>query len=172
MCNIREIYYDDALYLFLSLQNPLVRKYSRLKPDTIEEMIEMIEMLQQARDVIARVIVDDEDTAIGLIALWDYNGKEGYLATWLMQSCWGKGYNQQAKSLFLSEIFALGVENVFILIRDNNHRSLAAIQKLPYVTGITAQQELLLRRRNPNIQSDHIIFQIPQYRFLATELVS
>jgi RimJ/RimL family protein N-acetyltransferase len=167
MAGIRKIEPNDADVLFPLLANPKVIRFSRIKPNTIEELSLSLKALlneENEQQVIPRVIVDIENNPIGMIILWDYCPfrKEGFLATWLGEDYWGMGYNEIAKSLFFDELFALHyLENIFLLIRNHNHRSLAAAQKFPYITVPEMDKTIELKEfYGSKIQEDHIILVI------------
>lgn len=167
-CQIRKASLSDIPILFQYLQNPAIRVFSRMKPDSMNELASSIESLNQEKEAIGRVIVDENDYPIGFICLWDCDEMkgEGYLATWIGEEHWGQGYNEEAKKLFLQEIFSLrSIQRVFILIRTYNARSLRAIRKLPYVSTFSMEEEYYLRLKNPKISVDHCILQITQQSF-------
>src|SRR5699024_1203813 len=79
-------------------------------------------------------ILDEFEQAIGTINLYDVENKSGFLATWIGQPYFGKGYNKVAKEAFLEELFFnLNIGTVFMKVRKVNARSLHAASKLPYV---------------------------------------
>lgn len=167
MAGIRKVEMKDAYTLFKYLSNPRVARFSRLKPSSIDEMMSMIEYLieeENEQRIIPRVVVDIYDEAVGMIVLWDYCPfrREGFLATWLGEEHWGKGYNQVAKSLFFDELFTLHyLDNIYLLIRAHNERSLAASHKLPYMTIPTIEEEMSLRNfYSEKIASDHVVLAI------------
>lgn len=167
MAGIRKIEVRDAQRLYEHLSNPRVARFSRLKPSSIEEMISMVEYLIEEENehrIIPRVIVDIHDEVVGMIILWDYCPfrREGFLATWLGEEHWGKGYNQVAKSLFFDELFTLHyLNNIYLLIRAYNERSLAASRKFPYISIPTIDEELELRSfYKEKIANDHVILLI------------
>lgn len=167
MAGIRSVEVSDAAQLYLYLSNPRVARFSRLKPSSQDEMISMIEFLideESQQRVIPRVIVDIENNPVGMIVLWDYCPfrREGFLATWLGEEHWGKGYNQIAKSLFFSELFSSHyLNNIYTLIRAYNERSLAAIRKFSYVSVPSIEDELELREfYGEKIAMDHVVFVI------------
>lgn len=56
----------------------------------------------------------------------------GFLGTWIGKPYHGKGYNRPAKDAFFKELFnELGIETVFMRIREENIRSIKAAEKLP-----------------------------------------
>lgn len=167
MANVRRVEMKDAHKLYEYLSNPKVSKFSRLKPNSIEEMEDMITYLieeENEQRVIPRVVVDIYDEAVGMIILWDYCPfrREGFLATWLGEEHWGKGYNQIAKSLFFDELFTLHYLNhIYLLIRAYNERSLAASRKLSYITIPSIEDETELRSfYGSRISNDHVVLVI------------
>ena len=85
-------------------------------------------------ELISRTILGEVEQPIGTINLYDIENKSGFLATWIGQPYFGKGYNKIAKQLFFEELFFnLDIETVFMKVRKTNTRSLKAVAKLPYV---------------------------------------
>lgn len=86
--------------------------------------------------LITRTIVGEFEQPIGTINLYDIQNKSGFLATWVGQPYFGKGYNRLAKQLFFEELFfTLDIETVFMKIRKTNTRSQKAIAKFSYITN-------------------------------------
>lgn len=158
---LRAVTKEDASVLYEYLLNPNVRMFSRLRPENAKEMEEIIAFVQHQSDSIVRVIANEWNEPIGLIALWEYClfQKYGFLATWIAEEHWGKGYNQMAKELFFSEMFIEhGLENIFIIIRNYNKRSLKAIQKIPSISLASKDEEKLLRSLHKSIEKDHFLY--------------
>lgn len=173
MTYIRHIELKDAHVLFYHLSNPHVLRYSRLKPNSVEEMEEAIMYLKREEEekrLISRVIVNEHEHVVGMITLWDYCPfrREGFLSTLLGELYWGKGYNQIAKNLFLDEVFSLPhLEKIYLLVRNYNSRSIAACQKIDYIDKLNLEEEIELREFYGNkISKDHIVFYIDKYKYI------
>lgn len=123
--------------LFELSSHPQVYPYIRHKADTSDEFYFLTKQIIEAEhngELISRTIVDEFECPIGTINLYDIQENCGFLATWVGQPYFGKGYNKLAKQLFLEELFfTLNIETVFMKVRKNNARSLHAIAKLAYV---------------------------------------
>jgi RimJ/RimL family protein N-acetyltransferase len=179
MVTLRNVEITDATVLYYHLSNPRVLRYSRLKPNSEQEMEEYIRFLiksEEEQKLIARVIANDFNSPIGMIILWDYCPfrREGFLATWLGEEHWGKGYNQIAKELFLNELFYVSYLNkVYLLIRSNNERSIAASKKLNYVYEVGFEEDIELRDfYKDKIKEEHIVFCIYKDLYINKELSS
>ncbi|KAA6447814.1 GNAT family N-acetyltransferase [Bacillus swezeyi] len=135
----------DCSALFELMTHPEVFPFVRNKAETIEEYMfhvkNMIEEEEQGK-LISRTILDEWENPIGCISLYDIEGNEGFLGTWLGRTFHGKGYNQRAKNAFFCELFyEKNIETVLMKIRKTNTRSLKAAKKLPY--AIQADPERL-----------------------------
>lgn len=167
MTMVRKLEINDATQLYKYLSNPSVVRFSRLKPNSLDEMISMISFLideEEEKRLISRVITDIHNNPVGMITLWDYCPfrREGFLATWLGEEHWGKGYNQIAKNLFFDELFNLHyLDRIYLLIRNYNERSLAASSKFSYINQLNFIEELELREFYKNkIEDTHVILSI------------
>src|SRR5699024_10936996 len=129
-------YLTDTPILFELLSHPRVYPYVREKASSMDEYYFLTKKTIEAEEqgmLISRTITDEYCNPIGTINLYDIKNNCGFLATWIGQPYFGKGYNQVAKEHFLDELFfAQGIEAVFMKIRKVNERSLGAVQKLPY----------------------------------------
>lgn len=125
--------------------------------------------------LIARVIVNEFDSPVGMIILWDYCPfrREGFLATWIGEENWGKGYNQIAKQLFLDEVFYTSyLDKIYLLIRNYNERSIGACRKLEYSEELNFVECLELREiYQDKISEDHLIFCIHRDLYVNKELL-
>lgn len=169
-CNIRHPELRDAKVLFEYLLNEKVRKYSRIKPDSFNDMQLAIHYLKETEGdtTISRVITNKGNEPLGMIILWGYNKfkREGFLATWLAEKHWGQGYNDCAKMKFLTELFCVfHIKSVYVAIREYNHRSIAAILKQPYVLKAHPKIEHQMRVEQ-QIEDTHILFEITNDIFL------
>lgn len=124
--------------LFELLIHPDVYPYVREKAKTSDEFYFLTKQAMEAEEhgqQISRTILDEYYHPIGTINLFDINHNCGFLATWIGQPYFGKGYNKVAKELFLDELFLeLGIDAVFMKVRRTNIRSLKAVLKLPYAS--------------------------------------
>lgn len=129
--------------LFELSSHPDVRPYIRHKAETCDEFYFLTKQTIEAEcngELISRTILDEYEQPIGTINLYDINENSGFLATWVGQPFFGKGYNKIAKQQFLDELFfSLDIETVFMKVRKSNLRSLKAVSKMDYV----AQANLL-----------------------------
>ena len=135
MLKHRDLQETTELYNLLS--HPTVFPYVRHKATSPEEYLFMTKQLieeEQSGKVISRTITDDWGQPIGTISIFDVQDGAGFLGTWIGKPFQGKGYNQKAKYLFLSELFYnYNFNTIFLRIRKENERSKAAAPKLPYV---------------------------------------
>jgi RimJ/RimL family protein N-acetyltransferase len=170
--DVRPLELSDAPILFKYISNPKIMQFSRIKPNCVGEMMKSIHDLivdEHNGKVIARAIVNQFNYPIGMIILWDVDNGEGFLATWLGEDYWGKGYNEPAKELFLDEIFNdCNIENVYVMIRNHNGRSLKALSKLDYVSDVDFRENVRLRATNSRIEDNHVLYVIRKDSFNIT----
>ncbi|QTM98374.1 GNAT family N-acetyltransferase [Sediminibacillus dalangtanensis] len=123
--------------LFELMSHPKVFPYVRHKAFSMDEFYFLTKQTieqEEAGMLLSRTILDEYQQPIGTINLFDMSDNKGFLATWIGQPFFGKGYNRIAKEQFLEEVFTLhGMEAVFIKIRQTNERSMRAALKLPYL---------------------------------------
>lgn len=135
MLKKRDLHEVPALFELSS--HPEVYPYIRHKAETCDEFYFLTKQLIAAEnngELISRTILDEFEQPIGTINLYDIKNRCGFLATWVGQPYFGKGYNKVAKQLFLDELFfTLEMETVFMKVRKYNERSIRAATKLPYV---------------------------------------
>ncbi|BDH61579.1 alanine acetyltransferase [Lysinibacillus sp. PLM2] len=135
MLKHRELSETNELYQLMS--HPSVFPYVRQKATSAEEYMFMTKQLieeEQLGKTISRTITDDWGQPIGTISLFDIQDGAGFLGTWIGAPYQGKGYNQLAKKLFLTELFfEHQIHTVFLRIRKENEKSKRASMKLPYV---------------------------------------
>src|SRR5699024_81414 len=114
-----------------------VYPYIRQKVRTVDEYYLLTKQTIEAEhdgELISRTILDEYEQPIGTINLYDIYDKSGFLATWVGQPHFGKGYNQLAKQEFLDELFfSLPIDTVFMKVRKTNLRSLKAVSKMAYI---------------------------------------
>ena len=122
--------------LFELMSHPDVFPYVRQKAATSDEFYFITKQTMEAEEngeLISRTIMDEYYQPIGTINLFDIHENHGFLATWIGQPYFGKGYNKQAKEQFFNELFSShGIEGIFMKVRKTNTRSLKAVLKLPY----------------------------------------
>ncbi|WP_226035340.1 GNAT family N-acetyltransferase [Aquibacillus saliphilus] len=128
----------DAPVLFELMTHKEVFPYVRHKAYSSDEFYFLTKSTiekEENGELISRTILDEYHHPIGTINLFDLKDNKGYLATWIGQPYFGKGYNKIAKERFMEELFFIHeIEAVFIKIRKTNTRSLKAILKLPYIS--------------------------------------
>ncbi|UOR13342.1 GNAT family N-acetyltransferase [Halobacillus amylolyticus] len=126
----------DSKALFELMSHPEVFPYVRHKATTSDEFYFLTKQTIEAEELgesISRTILDEWGQPIGTINLFNIQENKGFLATWIGQPYFGKGYNQLAKDLFFEELFfQLEIEAIFLKIRRTNVRSLKAALKIPY----------------------------------------
>ncbi|MDL4841863.1 GNAT family N-acetyltransferase [Aquibacillus rhizosphaerae] len=136
MLKKRELH--DAPELYELIKHPEVFPYVRHKAYSSDEFYFLTKQTIEAEEngeLISRTITDDYNHPIGTINLFDIQNKKGFLATWIGEPYFGKGYNKVAKDAFFTELFFYqDIEAIFIKIRKTNTRSLKAILKLPFVS--------------------------------------
>ncbi|MCP3032098.1 GNAT family N-acetyltransferase [Halobacillus sp. A1] len=127
----------DVPALFELMIHPEVFPYIRHKASTSDEFYFVTKQTLEAEErgeLISRTILDEWGQPIGTINLFDIQENKGFLATWIGQPYFGKGYNKLAKEAFFEELFFhLDVDGIFMKIRHSNVRSLKAALKIPYV---------------------------------------
>ncbi|MBM7572460.1 GNAT family N-acetyltransferase [Aquibacillus albus] len=136
MLKKRELHDAPALYELLI--HPEVFPYVRHKASSSDEFYFLTKQTMEAEEngeLISRTIVDEYNHPIGTINLFDIEDKKGFLATWIGQPFFGKGYNKLAKDAFFEELFLRNdIQAIFIKIRKTNVRSLKAMLKIPFVS--------------------------------------
>lgn len=129
----------DAPVLFDLMSHPEVFPFVRHKAASSDEFYFVTKQTIEAEDrgeLISRTILDEWEQPIGTINLFDIQNNKGFLATWIGQPYFGKGYNKIAKEAFFEELFfQLDIEAIFMKIRRTNQRSMKAALKIPYVTA-------------------------------------
>ncbi|MBN9656378.1 GNAT family N-acetyltransferase [Halobacillus litoralis] len=128
----------DAPVLFELMSHPEVFPYVRHKASSSDEFYFLTKQTIEAEDrgeLVSRTILDEWGQPIGTINLFDIQENKGFLATWIGQPFFGKGYNKLAKEAFFEELFfQLDIEAIFMKIRRTNVRSMKAALKIPYVS--------------------------------------
>lgn len=135
MLKMRDLHEVPALFELMS--HPDVFPYVRHKAKTSDEFFFLTKQTIEAEDygeLVSRTILDEYYQPIGTINLFDIHDNYGFLATWIGQPYFGKGYNKRAKEHFFDELFfMMNIEGVFMKVRKTNIRSMKAILKLPYI---------------------------------------
>ncbi|WP_010097181.1 GNAT family N-acetyltransferase [Ornithinibacillus scapharcae] len=156
--------------LFELMSHPEVFPYVRHKASTTDEFYFLTKKTIEAEEngeLISRTILDEYQQPIGTINLFDIEENHGFLATWIGQPYFGKGYNRLAKEQFFDELFYThGIETIFMKVRKTNIRSTKAVLKLPYVAlGNTIYPEIYQKVN----QSEEIydIFAISKEHYLS-----
>ncbi|MDC3425275.1 GNAT family N-acetyltransferase [Aquibacillus sp. 3ASR75-11] len=136
MLKKRDLHEVPALYELLT--HPEVFPYVRHKAYSVDEYYFLTKQTMEAEEqgeLITRTIVNEFHHPIGTISLFDLHDNKGFLATWIGQPYFGKGYNKLAKEAFFEELFeTAGIKAIFIKIRKTNTRSLKAMLKIPFVS--------------------------------------
>ncbi|MFC4025738.1 GNAT family N-acetyltransferase [Oceanobacillus longus] len=135
MLKMRDLH--EVPLLFEQMVHPDVFPYVRHKANTTDEFYFLTKHTIEAEEngeLISRTILDEYYHPIGTINLFDIHNNYGFLATWIGQPYFGKGYNQRAKEQFFDMLFfSYHIEGIFMKVRKANKRSLKAVLKLPYV---------------------------------------
>ena len=156
---------SDCYSLYDHMTHPDVFPFVRHKADSYEEYVFITKQTIEAEEtgeLISRTIVDEWETPIGCISLYDIENGAGFLGTWLGKPYHGKGYNALAKDAFFKELFfELGIETVFLRIRKKNIRSIKAAEKLPYAMKVNETRKSLYDQIN---QAEDIfdLYEIPK----------
>ncbi|APC47254.1 GNAT family N-acetyltransferase [Virgibacillus halodenitrificans] len=134
MLKKRDLHEVPVLYQLMS--HPDVFPYVRHKAASSDEFYFVTKQTMEAEEngeLISRTITDENYHPIGTINLFDIQNNHGFLATWIGQPYFGKGYNKVAKEQFFDELFYVhDIEGIFMKVRKTNKRSLGAVLKLPY----------------------------------------
>lgn len=151
--------------LFDLMTHPDVFPFVRHKATSYEEFLFITKKTMEAEErgeLISRTILDEWGYPIGTISLYDIQDNAGFLGTWLGKPYHGKGYNKQAKDLFFDELFyEIGIETVFMRIRNENIRSQKAAEKLPYIINAKESHPSLYAQINAN-NNPFQLYEIPK----------
>jgi RimJ/RimL family protein N-acetyltransferase len=156
--------------LFELMSHPDVFPYVRHKATTSDEFYFITKKTIEAEEqgeLISRTIIDEYQQPIGTINLYDVENNHGFLATWIGQPYFGKGYNRAAKEQFFDELFFdYEIETIFMKVRKTNVRSTKAVLKLPYVAlGNTIYPEVY--QKVNQIEEIYDIFAISKEHYLS-----
>jgi RimJ/RimL family protein N-acetyltransferase len=156
--------------LFELMSHPDVFPYVRHKATTSDEFYFITKKTIEAEEqgeLISRTIVDEYQQPIGTINLFDIENNHGFLATWIGQPYFGKGYNRAAKEQFFDELFFdYEIETIFMKVRKTNVRSTKAVLKLPYVAlGNTIYPEVY--QKVNQLEEIYDIFAISKEHYLS-----
>ncbi|NCU17222.1 GNAT family N-acetyltransferase [Bacillus sp. P1(2020)] len=145
---------SDCNQLYPLIIHPDVFPFVREKPNSYEEYLFLTKKVMEDEEnglLISRTILDEWETPIGVITLYDMNNGTGFLGTWLGKPYHGKGYNRIAKEAFFQELFfEKGVESIFLRVRLENIRSQKALEKIPYVLFANETRPHILEQINTN----------------------
>jgi RimJ/RimL family protein N-acetyltransferase len=152
------------------MSHPDVFPYVRHKATTSDEFYFITKKTIEAEEqgeLISRTIVDEYQQPIGTINLFDIENNHGFLATWIGQPYFGKGYNRAAKEQFFDELFFdYEIETIFMKVRKTNVRSTKAVLKLPYVAlGNTIYPEVY--QKVNQLEEIYDIFAISKEHYLS-----
>ena len=151
--------------LFDLMTHPDVFPFVRQKAASYDEYLFMTKQLIEAEErgeLISRTILDEWGSPIGTISLFDIQENAGFLGTWLGKAFHGKGYNKRAKDAFFEELFyELGMETIFMRIRNVNIRSQKAAEKLPYIINANESRKSLYEQLNAT-GNVYQLFEIPK----------
>lgn len=154
--------------LFELLIDPSVFPYVRQKATSADEYWFMTKQLieeEQEGKTISRTITDDWGQPIGTISIFDVQDGAGFLGTWLGLPFQGKGFNQKAKKMFLTELFfEYDFHTVFLRIKKENIKSKNAALKLPYVVSAHESHPALLEEINRG-EKQYDLYKIPKDLF-------
>ncbi|WP_066313395.1 GNAT family N-acetyltransferase [Bacillus sp. FJAT-29814] len=152
MLKKRDVHDSHVLYDLMT--HPDVFPFVRHKAASYEEFLFITKQTIEAEErgeLISRTILDEWGAPIGTISLYDIEENTGFLGTWLGKPYHGKGYNNLAKDAFFKELFyELGIETVYMRIRNVNIRSIKAAEKLPYVINANETRNSLYKQLNAN----------------------
>lgn len=155
----------DCSSLYDLMSHPDVFPFVRQKVHSYAEYVFITKQTieaEEAGELISRTIIDEWDNAIGCISLYDIKDGAGFLGTWLGKPYHGKGYNALAKEAFFKELFfELNIHTVFLRIRKQNTRSLAAAKKLPYIIHANETRKTLYEQLNSG-EVQYELFEIPK----------
>lgn len=159
---------QECNILFELMMHPEVFPFVRDKAYTQDEFVFLTKKtieLEESGQLISRTILDEWETPIGTINLYDIKDHAGFLGTWLGKPYHGKGYNQPAKEEFFKELFyEHGIETIYMRIRVENIRSQKAAEKLPYVLKANDTKPQLFKEINPTEHIYHL-YEIPKDLF-------
>ncbi|MED3564486.1 GNAT family protein [Bacillus xiapuensis] len=152
MLKKRDLHESHTLYELMT--HPDVFPFVRQKASSHDEFVFVTKQTMEAEErgeLISRTILDEWGSPIGTINLFDIEDNAGFLGTWLGKPFHGKGYNNAAKEAFFSELFyELGIETIYMRIRNVNIRSIKAAEKLPYVMKANETRKSLYEQLNAN----------------------
>ncbi len=156
---------QDCHALYELMVHPQVFPFVRQKAESYEEYMFLTKQTIEAEErgeIISRTILDEWGSPIGTISLFDIQDNAGFLGTWLGKPYHGHGYNKLAKDAFFEELFfELGIETVFMRIRQVNGRSQKAAEKLPYVLLANETRKSLYEELNATINT-YNLYEVPK----------
>ncbi|WLV25424.1 GNAT family protein [Aciduricibacillus chroicocephali] len=160
---------NDVPVLFDLMSHPEVYPYVREKCDTVDEFYFKTKKLiesDESGEIVTRTILDDFLQPVGTISLFDVEGSAGFLATWIGQPFFGKGYSKTSKEEFFDELFTeTPIDTVYLKIRKENIRSRKSTTKLPYTSLANESHKHVYDQINENgeifdlfvVEKDHYL---------------
>lgn len=119
------------------VQNALGLNWQQVSINGTRDYIDFIQGEERMGKQLSRVIFNEKQELIGIITLKsiDRRSKTAHIGTWIGADYWGQGYNELAKEeLFKIAFLELELDLVFAGAKLSNRRSIAAQNKLPYIT--------------------------------------
>jgi ribosomal-protein-alanine N-acetyltransferase len=138
--SLRYLTAADAPALFELGSDPDVTRFFSWGPyrevAEAEAFIESLERQRQSGERLELAVVRD-DEILGITGLSDFSlrDRRAVVGTWLGRPHWGSGANRESKALVLALGFrALGLNRITALASPQNVRSIAALQRLGFVS--------------------------------------
>jgi ribosomal-protein-alanine N-acetyltransferase len=132
---------DDAPVLYELGRDADVSRFFSWGPYTDESQaaafIALMAAQREAGERLEFVITGDDDTPIGITGLSEFSlrDRRAVVGTWLGRAHWGSGANAESKALVLALGFrALGLQRISAYAHPGNARSLAALERLGFVS--------------------------------------
>src|SRR3954464_5972060 len=138
--SLRYLTRDDAPALFELGSNPDVTRFFSWGPyREVAEAEEFIADLERQREAGERLELGifRDGVLLGITGLSDFSlrDRRAVVGTWLGRPHWGSGANRESKALVLAMGFrALGLNRITALASPQNVRSIAALQRLGFVS--------------------------------------
>ncbi|MFD2212063.1 GNAT family N-acetyltransferase [Virgibacillus halophilus] len=123
---------------------------------------------EEQGELISRTILDEFQQPIGTINLFDIENDCGFLATWLGQPYFGKGYNRLAKDAFFAELFYQhNIKTIFMKVRKDNIRSRKAVLKLSFTALGNDMYPDVYNKLNQGGQQQYDLFAITKEHYAS-----
>jgi ribosomal-protein-alanine N-acetyltransferase len=130
----------DAEALFEMGRDPDVSRFFSWGPyEDVGQAAAFIERMAEQREAGERLellIVDADDTPIGITGLSEFSQRDrrAVVGTWLGREHWGSGANADSKALVLALGFrALGLQRISAYAHPDNARSVRALERMGFV---------------------------------------